>query len=96
MRCDWFALMGGVEISAEIVGYSITSVSDARGRLTIQPSRCQYLPRRGHIAAPYPPVTQATTALSTKILDGLFRERDAVDLLPRLLRAWEPGRFSAK
>jgi hypothetical protein len=46
------------------------------------------------IASTDPP--QATAALSSKILDGLFRDRDAIDLLPRLLRAWEPGRFSAR
>ena len=42
----------------------------------------------------HPARLQATTALGEKLYDGLYRDRDVVDLLPKLLRVWEPGRFS--
>ena len=37
---------------------------------------------------------ESTAALGATLFDGLFRDRDVVELLPRLLRAWQPNRFS--
>lgn len=31
-----------------------------------------------------------------KIVDGLLRDSDVLELLPRLLRMWEPGRFPTR
>lgn len=45
-------------------------------------------PRR---RAPYLP--PGSFALGETLLDQLFRDRDLVDLLPKLLRAYEPGRL---
>jgi hypothetical protein len=34
--------------------------------------------------------------LGEKLFDSLFRDRDIIDLVPRLIKAWVPGRFDLR
>jgi hypothetical protein len=38
---------------------------------------------------------QPTAELGGKVFDALFRDRDLVDVIPKLAKMWEPGRFSS-
>lgn len=37
---------------------------------------------------------QPTRDLGGKVFDALVRDRDVMDLVPKLVKSWEPGRYS--
>lgn len=64
--------------------------------MSLQPASNTTTTHLGPPSRSQPPfIAQATAELGGKVFDALFRDRDLVDVIPKLAKMWEPGRFSS-